>query len=687
MKTAFSGLFVFAVLTASAFDAFEDSVLKVLNRSPENEQPGLFNIIAQHYRRADLKKSADYCIKARDLARKLGLPDEEGLAHSTLSFIEFQKGNYAATDSLCGLVIDLASNTQNKKLFGAAYNMMGLVKHNEGRFDISLTFFLKALEYRKEANDIPGVASTLNNMGEVYRLFHKHKAALECFRKAEKINRELNNQQALASNYSNMGGVYLQMKDYGSAIYFFNKAIYISETIKDKRALAVALNNLGSVYIESKQENIALPFLLRSLQLSEEIGDPSSVITNLTNLGLVYDKLDSSAKAEHFFKAALESSKQLNSILQTQVVANAYSLFLYNKKRYDSAYVWCRKAFDLRDSIFSSESSQRMIELQTEIEREKQRNELMLKEIDNRRQKQWFLVGGGFFLIIVGFGIYRYRAKQSANKSLEAQNRVIAIKNKEISDSLDYAHKIQTAILPLTSDLARVFPSGLGIYKPKDIVSGDFYWFAELGNYFFVAVGDCTGHGVPGAFMSLLGTDKLTHAVREQQISDPGKILEYLNKSIKRTLRQTATDGLRDGMDIGLCRYDFEKKVLTFAGANRPLYHIRGGSLTELKPTKAAIGGLTTEEQAYNEVHVQFIRDDSFFLFTDGFPDQFGGPGSNAGGKKFTTRRFKDLLIRISEQHMAEQDKALHRELEAWMNFDGIKYDQTDDILVIGLRV
>jgi serine phosphatase RsbU (regulator of sigma subunit) len=300
---------------------------------------------------------------------------------------------------------------------------------------------------------------------------------------------------------------------------------------------------------------------------------------------------------------------------------------------------------------------------------------------------EWLLFGGGLLLGIAGFAVYRFFAKESSERRLEEQNKVIAIKNKEISDSLDYAHKIQTAILPLTSDLARVFPSGLGIYMPKDIVSGDFYWFAELENYFFVAVGDCTGHGVPGAFMSLLGTDKLTHAVREQKISDPGKILEYLNKSIKGTLRQTAADGLRDGMDIGLCRFDFNKKIMTFAGANRPLYQLRNTVLTEFKPTKAAIGGFTTGEQVYTEVQVPFIEEDSFFLFTDGFPDQFGGPAVNAGGKKFTTRRFKDLLVRISEQHMAEQDKALHRELDAWMNYDGIKYDQTDDILVIGLRV
>ncbi|MBI4947459.1 MAG: SpoIIE family protein phosphatase [Bacteroidetes bacterium] len=280
---------------------------------------------------------------------------------------------------------------------------------------------------------------------------------------------------------------------------------------------------------------------------------------------------------------------------------------------------------------------------------------------------------------------------------IEAKSKIIEIKNQETRQSIEYSLRIQKALLPEIDYINKFLPDSFIFYRPKDIVSGDFYWIKQISNEpnkftsatdnlkletenhkLLIAAADCTGHGVPGAFMSLIGAEKLNDAI--DHTTHVGEILKLLNKGVKSALHQDASDSsTRDGMDIALCCYDTISKKLYYAGANRPLWLISNNSLIENKPTKTAIGGLTDQNQEFEVKVIPLKKDDTFYIFSDGFADQFGGPD----GKKMMTKRFKDFLLQINSLPMNEQKTEIEKHFTAWKG----NCEQVDDVLVIGVRV
>jgi len=253
-------------------------------------------------------------------------------------------------------------------------------------------------------------------------------------------------------------------------------------------------------------------------------------------------------------------------------------------------------------------------------------------------------------------------------------------KHKEIVDSVNYAKRIQEAILPDRNDIISSLPNSFILFKPRDIVSGDFYWFSHKNGKSLIAAVDCTGHGVPGAFMSMIGNTLLNEIVNEKGITDPGPILHYLNDEVNRSLKQTRQDSeSRDGMDVAICSFDFEKMEMQYAGANRPLYFIRENKLEEFKADKFPIGGLDYDvPKKFNTQTFPFKKGETIYISTDGFADQF-----SPDDKKLMTKRFKEVLLEIQNKSMADQGEHLNNYIENWKGHG----EQTDDILVIGVRV
>ena len=292
---------------------------------------------------------------------------------------------------------------------------------------------------------------------------------------------------------------------------------------------------------------------------------------------------------------------------------------------------------------------------------------------------------------------------EEQKKAVEEKSEMLVNALKAITDSINYAKRIQRAMLPHRKDIWAAFPQSFVLFKPKDIVSGDFYFFhgsaqalklgergvsgndssaalVRAGTDFFIAAADCTGHGVPGAFMSMVGSGKLTDAVLES--SDTSEILSILNKGIKTALKQTdSNESTRDGMDIALCSIDTESLILKFAGANRPIWIIRKGqtAVEEIKGTKTAIGGFTDDNQHFGTQEIKLQHGDAFYIFTDGYADQLGGKN----GKKIMSKKFKEILLDIQSKTMKEQGQYLDNFVENWKS----EAEQVDDILVIGIRV
>ena len=273
------------------------------------------------------------------------------------------------------------------------------------------------------------------------------------------------------------------------------------------------------------------------------------------------------------------------------------------------------------------------------------------------------------------------RERLRMEMKIQTQNSVIEEKNKDITDSINYARRIQAAILPEKSMLKKNVADAFVFYKPKDIVSGDFYWFSNTDtDWLVVAAVDCTGHGVPGALMSMIGSNILNEVKRNPEINKPSQVLAYLDERVLSTLKRGGADDVNDGMDIVFCAISAKEKMLEYAGANRPLVIIRDGKAMEYKPTKLSIGGdsLSTQKN-FTDTRVELQSGDCIYLFTDGYPDQFGGPEK----KKFMYRNLINLLVKISPEPMSAQKQILEKTIIEWQG----GREQIDDILVIGIRV
>ena len=269
------------------------------------------------------------------------------------------------------------------------------------------------------------------------------------------------------------------------------------------------------------------------------------------------------------------------------------------------------------------------------------------------------------------------------------QKEVIEIKNKHITDSIRYAKRIQNAILPPDNFVKQLLPNSFILYKPKDIVSGDFYWMTKKNDLTIYAAVDCTGHGVPGAFMSIVGNNQLNYAVDVKKAREASVILDYLNKGVVETLREKGKEngngdvnlsGVKDGMDLALCIIDYKNMKVQFAGANNPLCLIRNNELILIKGNRMAIGGNFDEElPKFTNHEMELQKGDVLYTFSDGYPDQFGGPD----GRKFMLKKFRELLLKIHKNPIEEQEKILEDILEEWRG----KEEQIDDIIVIGVKI
>lgn len=263
---------------------------------------------------------------------------------------------------------------------------------------------------------------------------------------------------------------------------------------------------------------------------------------------------------------------------------------------------------------------------------------------------------------------------------LTHEMKLVESQHKEIKESIQYAKRIQASILPPLDKIQEKFPQSFIYYQPKDVVSGDFYWFGEIAGKSLLAVIDCTGHGVPGAFMSIIGYTQLNEIVGEGKITDPGVILKELNKRVKIALKQSAKNeqNSKDGMELGIMCVDYDQKKMEYAGAMRPLYMIKGGDLHIIRGDKYSIGGVSRRRKEFTTTRINIESDDCFYLFSDGYPDQFGGPR----GKKFMARHVGDMLKGLAHLNMDEQETIIKSTLKNWMKDE----EQIDDILMAGLK-
>lgn len=624
-----------------------------------------------------------------------------------------------------------------EKLINLAYKLS-----NNG-FKQSIAYATEALQLSKKLRYTRGEVAAYNCMADAYWFHSDYDKAQQHYFKAYRINDSLHDQRGLAFSMYNIGwilciqqenykqdpylyrslAIYTSLKDtsgllkiynalasyytsrrmaqnnkqyFDSALNYFNKGIALAKGKSRFGEMSRIYGNLGDLFYREGDCQSANFYNEKSKELHLKTGDSSSLMICMLNIGLCDLELGKIKEAESKFKLVYDYNVR-HDMKETKLNAiYALATASYKSGRYKEAYDRHEEYMTLRIALDKETYSTSMSDLQGNYSLEKsQANIAQLKqtnEIQELRNKKniYFIIVllcVGLVVIVIVVLLYRQnKQRQLANIELETRNQVIAEKKQEIDNSIQYAKGIQQAILPDLSELKNHFVQSFVYYKPKDVVSGDFYWFGKVGEAFYCIAADCTGHGVPGALMSIIGMDKIVQAIYEKQITEPGQILSFLNVQIKQVLKQHSdASKQKDGMDIALLKFNASLTEVQFAGANRPLYLVRRSAsgpapeLIEYKPDKAAIAGFTPDDREFHTSTIALTKDDALFMFTDGYADQFGGEE----GKKFMSKNLKQLLLSVAALPAEEQLEHINRAFTEWK--DG--YEQVDDVLVMGIKL
>ena len=440
-------------------------------------------------------------------------------------------------------------------------------------------------------------------------------------------------------------------------------------------------NKLIILFIGNISNAIVHEILEKAIN-NKEITDKSGEALVLMNIADIYRIKKNFSQSLKNLESSLEIAQEINSPDLLKDIYLTFSETYEAKGNSDSALKYFKKFSELKDTLLNLESFKQVAELETKYQTEKKEaeNELLkkdneVKEAKNEKQKYGLFGLAGIVATLGGLGAVLYKSRKKIHKA----KKIIEEKNTEITDSINYAKNIQTSILPRDEEFKRALPDSFVLYKPKDIVSGDFYWLNEKDEIIFFSASDCTGHGVPGAFMSMLNSRLLNEAVNEKGIEKPNEIFNYVRKNIIDSLKSTSKIGeQKDGMDSILCAWDKSQNTLEFACANNPLYLIRNNELIEHKGDKMPVGfSDILKDFSLNKISLQ--KNDLIYISSDGYKSQFGGKK----GKTFQSKNLKELLLSINKKPMTEQKEILDKTIEDWRG----NLEQVDDILIMGLRV
>jgi len=628
--------------------------------------------------------------------------------------------------------LSIVESLNEKVTAGQILLNIGVVYFDWNNYEKAIEYYNKALIIEEELKDNLNIVNTLNNIAIVYDKWGKDEEAQEYYLKALNTAEETGRKKEIATALLNIGSYYFIRENYNKALEFFRRSLILRKEIGDNEGTASSLMGIGNIYIEKKDYNKALDSYLESEVLIRELGSKGLMIENYKGLSDIYSHLGMYNKAFEYhklFSAVKDSVFNENSQKQLSDIQTKYEtekkekeIELLNKEKQVQDLKLEQKEKEIRNQrrliiifiivfiiivffivivIIQNRKIKRAYHLleikNNEILQQKEEIEAQRDEIEGQRDR---LAGQNEEISQQKEEIEAQRDEIEAQRDVVTEQRdVIAQQQKEVTDSIQYAKRIQNAMLPQPDLIKEIIPEGFILNMPRDIVSGDFYWFTHVNDLAVIAVADCTGHGVPGAFMSMIGISFLNEIVNKKNITDPAEILNSLKNNVINALHQTGKSGeSQDGMDITIYTVDKQNNIMNFAGANNPLYLIPGPSpketgerhfpdfhsfkegVVEIKGDKMPVGFYHSEnEERFKSHRIQLRKGDCIYTFSDGFADQFGGPK----GKKFKYKPFKRLLTTISNKDMNEQKAILTQTLEDWIE----GYDQIDDILIVGIRI
>lgn len=645
----------------------------------------------------------------------------------------FKQNNFEKAKSTADQILSLSNDISNLRGQARAYEIYGLLNDSKSDFDAAIEEYNKSLPLYEKEGDVLQSAVLHQDIANAYYSKGTNDKALKHYMESLKLREQKGDSSAMASSYMGMSNVYSQMHRQDLALTYAKKALRLKEKYNEQRIVSWLLNNVGAIYLEAGDTASALPYYLRSIDLKKQLNDDYGLATTYKNIGTILSREKQYAKALEYYRLALNMRMKLNAddafemsiclndigsvymdmaendsavyyiskAIELGEKAHSYELLrspyfnmaqtLSKKGEYKKAYEYVLKHLAAKDSTLSSETNALMTEMAAKYDNEKKEQQIALQELeisDQKKSKIFYSSLSALAILLTVVMLRGYLNKKKANMLLEEKNafieyqkQIVEEKNKDITDSIRYAQRIQNAILPSAQYQKTLLPESFTLFKPKDIVSGDFYWIEQWGNKIVIAAVDCTGHGVPGAFMSFVSYSLLNEAVLEHGIDDPASILNEMRRNLNRMLRQkNDAEALKDGMDISVCVLNLTAMTLEYAGAYNPLWLIRKGELREIKGDKQPIGVFVdAEPKPFTKHLIPLEKGDVFYVFTDGYADQFGGDK----GKKFKYKSLQQLLLDIHQKAVTEQKAELDRTFENWKG----SLQQLDDVCIIGVRV
>ncbi|MBN2890583.1 MAG: tetratricopeptide repeat protein [Bacteroidales bacterium] len=727
----FADLYIDTVISLSRKNDYTEGLVKGLNYKGE----------ASYYL-GKYSEELGYYIEAKAISEEKGY--KQGLIYSlkNIGYYNIFEDNYIEAQKAYLEAIDIALVIGDTESLFSSYLNIGVVFDYLGNYQKALEYQQLALENALQRNDKEDIARTYINVATIHRALKNFDLAEEYLNKSLFLKQELEDIEGLSVCYNNLGNVYADNKDYDKALISYQKSLEIDRQLGDSIGVSIGLSNIGLIYEYEGDYNKALDYYFKSLDLKEENEDISGICESYKNIGNIYVLLGNNSSGFDYLLKSWDLAVELDDMTFQHQVSGMLSQNYAKVNNYQKAYEFHVIFKNLTDSVFNENNIFEITKMETSfeydriIERkelEQQQKEILAQEEIKRRKiiTNSFILGFVLMLFIAFLSYRSYIIKRKAHKKeilqkeeikqkneelkqfneelnttlelvssqkeeIVKQHEIVTNQKEEITKSIKYASRIQSAILPPQKNLQKAFNDYFVLYIPKSIVSGDFYWVETLNNKVFWAVADCTGHGVPGAFMSMLGISLLSEIVKTTPDIKAAEVLEQLRNQIKISLRQTGKkQEQKDGMDIALSIYDKNTTELNFAGAYNPLYVFRKNeditdefsssievsddkySLIEISADKQPVS-VHIKETEFTDKYIKILSSDTLFAFSDGYADQFGGENK----VKFLISNFKKLLLDINDFSMSQKRENLEKTIVDWRD----ENSQIDDILVMGIK-
>lgn len=580
----------------------------------------------------------------------------------------------------------------------------------EGNYQTSLKYMIESSSIYEKLDDKNGLAKCLGGQGNIYYFMNDTSKAQEYYEKALSIYKKTNNYNGMASCISNLGLICQESKDYKKALQYQQEGLKLEERSGNKRGIAISHISISSVLNRLKRYREAKNHALISIKVSKSIADTIATSEGLQRLADCYKYTRQFDSALLYIKEDIricEKVKDYHQLLSALEIQNE----LYDSLGYfHNAYISQKKLMEVKDSLLNKEKTAQLIEMQTKFDTEQKQkeNEILLTKNFNQKLILWglVLIIALILILVIQVLLSKHKLRTShenllglhqelqqhkeeietqaeslikANEAIIRQKDQLEHTHQKIADSIVYASFIQSALLPSEDEINKFAMDSFIIYEPRDVVSGDFYWVKERNKKFVIAVADCTGHGVPGALLSMMGVSFLNDIVANISELNPSDILENLRENVKQALGQYSSKSLRkEGIEIGLFVFDPIAKKLSFSGAYISLWLLRKGIIKEYKADRMSIG-ISLKESPFSQTDIEILEGDTIYLFTDGYADQLGGKTR----KKFLRKNLVQEFVATTNLSLKEQKKHLFKVHESWR---GDKCEQIDDILVMAIR-